>query len=817
MRPVLALELSTDGILLHELSYDGVWRRIDSAALGDPFLPKRMANMRATARASQGRFFKNQIWLPEKQIHGIEVKLTADTPEDRQLEAEQIMAREPGFTGRDLVVQVGEEDANGNTKIAGIDRQIMVEAQRFATGYGFGSDGFTASSRIAGFYQQPYFDLAEPATIPIDFRKIGFFAAVGVGAAAIIAGGVWLFNSFDFATDPSVAIEATDARIFTAEEDPRAPIRPTNSTLVNAQTAPIKLTTDQNEGVLPATDNSVVSFTTQIGLSAMNSVTDIAEAPQTITAINPVTATNNLPEQIAAASIDALPAPETSGFTVLEAKLPTVQPPLSASEFTGGTTLATYETKLPENEFFITPRLTDVLPSEESTVVLSAQLGKLNDSLGLTQVRENNAAAGRLARTMELQQLLADVIQGRPDIVPILRGGVGISDVPVVAIAPVEPLDPDAEPDVLFTTIVSGLSVEQLQRIPPRVILNRPETLPVLRDGAEIGVTPEVVAVPEPAIETVDEATRIATLQALAPIVETGRPGVLPTLRDGIEIGAIPIVPEPEPEPLDPAAEAERIAALQALPPNLESGLPGVVPTLRDGLEIGAVPVVEPEPAEILDPEPEVVTEPLDRATEAARIARLQNIPANVLTEAPAVIPLPRREPEFPEVSEPVKLDPNQSDAERLRPLFRPETIEQIAVVNDPTTSEFTVRTTNAPVHRSASFSGKVEALQEAAIEAARTTPTFTDAPREVNLPTSASVAREATIENGINLSATSLIGVYGKPGAYRALLRERGGKYSMLVIGERINGWTVVAIDEDTVRIKKGSRTEVLRMPAEG
>lgn len=760
MRPVLALELSTDGILLHELSYDGVWRRIDSAALGDPFLPKRMANMRTTARAAQGRFFKNQIWLPEKQIHGIEVKLTAETPEDKQFEAEQIMAREPGFTGRDLVVQVGEEDANGNTKIAGIDRQIMLEAQRFANGYGFGSDGFTASSRISGFYKQPYFYLATPTKIPVDFRKIGFFTAVGLGATALIAGGVWLYNSLDFTADPSVAIEASDGRTFTAEEDPRAPIRPTNSTIVNAQNIPTTLAFTQDEGGLPAADNSTLPFTTQISVGTMNSVTVAAAPPQSVTAINPVTAPLGLPDQVVAATIDSLPAPETSGFAVMEAKLPRIVPPLGVSEFTGGTALATYVTKQPENTFNITPRLTDVLPSDESTVVLAAQLGKLNDSLGLTQVRENNAAASRLVRTLELQRLRADVITGRPDILPVLRDGVKISDVPIVL---AEPLAADAEPEVLFTTIVSGLSVEQLQRIPPRVILTRPATLPVLRGGAEVGVIPEVIVEPEPVVEVdpVDEATRIATLQALAPIVETGRPRVIPSLRDGVEIGAIP----------------------------------------------------EPE----LEPEPDVIPEPLDPVAETTRISRLQSSPANVLTEAPAIIPLSRREPEFPEVTEPAELDPNQSDAERLRPLIRPKTIEQIAVVNDPAASEFTVRFTNTPLHRTANFASKAAALQEAAVEAARTTPTFTDAPREVNLPTSANVAREATIENGINLSATSLIGVYGKPGAYRALLRERSGRYSMLVVGERINGWTVVAIDENTVRIKKGSRTEVLRMPAEG
>ena len=162
MQPVLALELSTDGILLHELSYDGVWRRISAAALSDPFLPKKMVAMKQAARASQGRFFKNQIWLPPEQIKGMEVKLTAKEPDDRQAEAEAIVRADPNFSDGEYVVQFGEEDVNGNVKVAAVNRAILQEANRFASGYGFASEGFTSRERIDGFYQQPYFTISAP-------------------------------------------------------------------------------------------------------------------------------------------------------------------------------------------------------------------------------------------------------------------------------------------------------------------------------------------------------------------------------------------------------------------------------------------------------------------------------------------------------------------------------------------------------------------------------------------------------------------------------------------------------------------------------
>ncbi len=159
--------------------------------------------------------------------------------------------------------------------------------------------------------------------------------------------------------------------------------------------------------------------------------------------------------------------------------------------------------------------------------------------------------------------------------------------------------------------------------------------------------------------------------------------------------------------------------------------------------------------------------------------------------------------------------EPELTDAQRLRPLFRPDSVELTAIV--ASLSQQAVPATLTPLHRPAGFAERVQAMADKIAEQARVTPTFTDAPREVNLPTSANVANTATIENGINLRETSLIGVFGTPGDYRALLRQRGGKYQMLEVGDKIDGWTIVAIAESEVRLKKGSRTKTLKLPAEG
>ncbi len=758
MQPVLALELSTDGILLHELSYDGVWRRISAAALSDPFLPKKMVAMKQAARASQGRFFKNQIWLPPEQIKGMEVKLTAKEPDERQAQAEAIVRADPAFSDGEYIVQFGEEDVNGNVKIAAVNRAILQEANRFASGYGFGSEGFTSRDRIDGFYQQPYFTISAPPKIAVNYAKIGFFAGIGAALAAMIAGGYWAYKNIDFAPDPSIAIEATEERILEIDEDPRAPIRPTDVAANAEHLTPEIISFDDNLEPLPDHDVSVTLFEALVEQAPLTSSLDIAEVPDTAAPLSNVNTGTVLPETLTAVTPDDLPAPETTGFPVVATKTITFEDTATASDFAGGTAMVRYVTVTPEAAYVSSPRLTDVLPRDDSTVVLAAQLRKYNDSLGLTQVRDNNAALVQMARTEVLQQAPTNVISGRPAILPVLRDGVEISDVP----------------------------------LPP----------------------------PPPTLT-------IAELQALPPVITQGFPRITPTLRDGRNVADLPPDPEPvvveEPAPVETGPDGKPLVQfttilssltpeqLQRIPPRVIEGRPAILPLLRGGVEVGAIPEVVPEP------EPEVVVEPLDTVDEAARIAALQAIPANVLTGRPSTLPTLPGGDEITGGTGIIAVEPGPelTDAQRLRPLSRPDSVELTAIV--ASLSKQAVPSTLAPLHRPAGFADRVQAMADAIAEQARVTPTFTDAPRQVDVPTSANVARTATIENGINLRETSLIGVFGTPGDYRALLRQRGGKYQMLEVGDRIDGWTIVAIAESEVRLKKGSKTKTLKLPAEG
>ncbi|MEL6888818.1 MAG: hypothetical protein AAFO86_08920 [Pseudomonadota bacterium] len=90
-------------------------------------------------------------------------------------------------------------------------------------------------------------------------------------------------------------------------------------------------------------------------------------------------------------------------------------------------------------------------------------------------------------------------------------------------------------------------------------------------------------------------------------------------------------------------------------------------------------------------------------------------------------------------------------------------------------------------------------------------------APRAVtpSIPSSASVTREATVLNAINLRRVNLIGVYGTPSDRRALVRLSNGRYQKVQVGDRFDGGRVSAIGDSELRYQKGGRNLVLKMPS--
>jgi hypothetical protein len=88
---------------------------------------------------------------------------------------------------------------------------------------------------------------------------------------------------------------------------------------------------------------------------------------------------------------------------------------------------------------------------------------------------------------------------------------------------------------------------------------------------------------------------------------------------------------------------------------------------------------------------------------------------------------------------------------------------------------------------------------------------TATVAPK---IPTKASVAKQATFKNAINLSKINLIGTYGTDSKRYALVRQSNGRYKKVKVGDKIDGGTVKAITATEVRYQKGGKLLTLAMP---
>jgi hypothetical protein len=80
-------------------------------------------------------------------------------------------------------------------------------------------------------------------------------------------------------------------------------------------------------------------------------------------------------------------------------------------------------------------------------------------------------------------------------------------------------------------------------------------------------------------------------------------------------------------------------------------------------------------------------------------------------------------------------------------------------------------------------------------------------------LPTSASVAKQATTKNAIQLGEMNLIGLFGSASNRRALVRMSNGKFVKVGVGDRLDGGKVTAIGTDRLTYAKGSRNYTLQL----
>ncbi len=379
------------------------------------------------------------------------------------------------------------------------------------------------------------------------------------------------------------------------------------------------------------------------------------------------------------------------------------------------------------------------------------------------------------------------------------------------------------------------------------VFAGEPLRIPPLRPGTEVIPAPD----PSPVAANGEGMILIA-----------GRPPVVPPLRPE---GLVPEAVEAEAEPTQeaPAPVETVVAEQETTAPDtaaaveapeglvLVAGRPPVVPPLRpDGLapDEAAAPAQTDTPAQEglivvagapssrppLRPASFADLSPVDEAAIAAQVTEVVSTAGGVSLAGlrPSVRPATA-------IPAPVFADPALAG---LRPSLRPA---GLAPPPEPATPDITdivaaiadaapedapavvtaqaVAVSMRPDTRPRNFARVVAAAQQRiarsqSAPAATVASAPTQAVRNTAVaptgPTTTTVARAATANNAIRLRDVNLIGVYGRPGDRRALVRMGNGRYVKVEVGSSLDGGRVTAIGDSALNYVKRGRTYALQLP---
>ncbi len=194
--------------------------------------------------------------------------------------------------------------------------------------------------------------------------------------------------------------------------------------------------------------------------------------------------------------------------------------------------------------------------------------------------------------------------------------------------------------------------------------------------------------------------------------------------------------------------------------------------------------------------------------------------PGTVVQPDPAQTEIPRirpraRPPDLIEGNERANLGGvTRAELAKFRPQPRPTSPQILAAASAPP-SDLILSSSAMPKDRPSGFATIVDQARArasasdgssvvAASAAAITTP---------SIPTTASVATQATMKNAINLKKVNLIGVYGSASSRRALVRLSNGRYVKVAVGDRLDGGTVTAISATQLIYKKNGKNHTLEV----
>lgn len=784
--PGYALDLSQDGVTLFRRDTLGGWHALEHAALHIGMVGQSMAQLRAHVGGPRALLAPVEVWLPEEQVRPAD---SADAPEGSPLVPEQV------------------RPADGPR--AAIPLSVLTETIRFLSDHGFEAQVFTLRRPPAGRTQAPIFAgpaSAAPAAVAAASRSPRLAAAAALVAVTLGAGGLWALMGDAERTLPLPPVTSVQQLVLSGEAAPAlaqplaAPVAPDSQpgpapvvAAAGADTAPT---------ALPGAPLAV-TLTTAIAVPGAPRVGDGPEVPQTqaARAIHEQPLGPDAPDPGGTAELAALgevrlladppttriPQPELPvDITDARATLPAETPPHAAPR-SAGSKLARADATGDTAPALPALRLTISAPRSIAHSLVTALVPP---------------AAPDTADALVPMALAAPGLRSIPEALQSRGVEVAANGVPSFDTAP--PVIPPSRPASTGTPTSDAATTGpvQAQANPDgsvRVIAARPDVVPPLRPrpvgsaAPQSGATPQPETTPQP-IAASDEGD-----------ATTG------TLADGSPASETEVVVIPERPEVMPPERPDRVAPL----------------------------------VEVFDRAPNVVPPMRGSASRLAALSPDDTVPEAVETPGPRTAMATARTQEAAEIAGAIAAAVAQGNAEELapspnairrmaRPPARPgamvteerERLERLAAIAP---SELALTRSDAPRPRpvsvvvpeiSAPTAPAVAAIRQPVPGTAVAPPAAAPAPTPKpqrsapQLPTSASVAKAATIDNALPMRQLVLVGVFGRSGNRHALVRLGNGRYVKVVTGDQLEGFQVAAIGANAIRMRRGGRDTVLEIP---
>ncbi len=782
MKPSFALNLNLDGVcLLHRAK--GGWRIIGDVALDDPELVQNLSYLRRTATDLSGGQFACKLVLPNAQILYRKFDALGATDERRELAIRGALQGATPYAVDDLVFDWCDA-GSGWAHVAAVARETLEEAEAFATEHRFNPVSFVALPDAGLFDGEPYFGqsglsetlLPEGASVERDSEPLVVLGHVEAPQEAAVDGDDLPPASADDAlrrVSPAEGVE-TEA---SADAPAATGTPPTNSEADDSEAA-MPFST-QRSGTVPNDPGHATrldGLEARFGLKADEKPAADGQPPKPVSARR-IVEVSPMPVTDPTIAGDVLPKPRKKAVTNAVDSAAD-QRPLVADRTPDSAPAATVTGRRRWAKS-TSPRQHAQAEAQALTVFgarrKDADGGKRKYlGLGLTL---------GIVTALLLAALFSGYLVGEPITTSRFWRALtassefsGASPGTVTSIAASEAITTEVvpsealQPAPAIDSNIASLAAPEIQATDPRFLT--PE------EAAEAG--PDIGGL-EPL--TLEQATKVYAASGIWPYAP-----VPPVDLDSDRIDNLYI-----------ASIDRRVIVVDAV------ALPAA------GAAISDHPL-----AKVLSPPPAGTRFDLDaRGFVRARAdGALTSDGILVFSGSPAVIPILR--PGTVEIAATEESVPDRLAA--VRPVARPENlIEQderarfgglsrveLAAVR-PLARAATPQDTDTGVDTTPTASAGSDGVAVASAAAA---------PRNVVIPTSASVAQAATVVNAISLSAINLIGVYGSQSNRRALVRLKSGRYVKVEVGDRLDGGLVAAIGPDALQYIKSGRTFTLELP---